>query len=855
MAAMFRATVKAILARKLRLALTTLAVLLGVTFVTGTYVLTDTIRNAFDDAFAQTEVGIDLVVRAHDPYVRDPEERIRVPDSSAQRVAQVPGVATADGVVQGYAQFVDKDGDGIQHGGAPTLGASWPASGEGPLRLLDDGKSRPPQRAGEVLMDSGTAHRHGFKVGDRVQVLLDGPAREFKIVGLFGVGDRLDVGGVTFAVFDLATGQQVFEAPGSLDAINVTVDPGTSPRVVERRIRTALGPGIEVVTPRQVTNERAEPLREGLGLLRYALVGFAAVGLVVGSFIIFNTFTILVAQRTRELGLLRALGASGTQVLGSVVGEAVVIGITGSVVGLIAGIFAGSLLLDQIERLGWVTPPGPTVVLARTVFAAFVVGLVVTVVSSIIPAIRASRTTPVAAINDTRNESQAPWMRRALVGLLVTIVGAILLVVGFRVDAGDIVRRVQIVAVGAIVAFLGVVVLIATFARPLARVVGWPLSKSNVTGTLARGNAMRNPRRTAATASALVVGLSLVCLVAIFSASMKASIRKGIEGGVKADFVLSADQLSPFSPQLSGGVARLPAVAASMPLRLGKVDVGLRDEVIMGVNPDVVDQMLDLDVETGSTEGLRSGGILLPRNEADRYNTGVGGTVPITFPRTGPRGIEVAGVYDRFQFTGGFPVPLGVMSIDAQEANFGGTQQDSLVYVTARPGQIDEARRQVNEYLRHDFPNVELTTRKGFEAKQQDTVDQYVSVLVGLLIFSEIIAILGIVNTLLLSVYERTRELGLLRVVGMSRRQVRNMVRGESVIIAVIGAVVGLAVGVFWGWAFTGALRQEGITEFDVPPLQVVGFVAFSVVAGVVAALIPAWRASRMNVLEAIAEE
>ena len=324
---MFRATLKAILARRLRLALTTLAVVLGVAFVTGTYVLTDTIGHAFDNAFAQTEVGIDLVVRAQDPYVRDPDERIRVPDSLARRIAEVRGVATADGIVRGYAQFVGKDGDGIQHGGAPTLGLTWPESGEGPLHLLDDGKSRPPERPNEVLMDSGTARRHGFHVGDRVQVLLDGPAREFRIVGLFGLGDLLDVGGVTFAVFDLETGQQVFESPGSLDAVDVTVEPGVAKATVERRILRELGPGIEVVTPHQVATERAEPVREGLGLLRYALVGFAAVGLVVGSFIIFNTFTILLAQRTRELGLLRALGASGRQVLGSVLGEAMVIGI------------------------------------------------------------------------------------------------------------------------------------------------------------------------------------------------------------------------------------------------------------------------------------------------------------------------------------------------------------------------------------------------------------------------------------------------------------------------------------------------------------------------------------------------
>jgi putative ABC transport system permease protein len=854
---MWTATLKGILARKLRLALTTLAVLLGVAFVTGTFVVTDTMEQSFDQIFRRTVTDIDLVVRARDPFTGGGSQRTRIPDSSLAAVRRVSGVATADGTAFGYAQFVDREGDSIQNGLAPTFGLSWPESGAGPLRLADDGRSRAPRGGGEVLMDEGTAREHGFNVGDRVRVLLQGPAQQFRIVGFFGLKGQADLGGVTVAAFDLPTSERALASPGVIDAINVTRSPGIPAAEVAGRIEAALGPRYEVVSAADLAEERAEPVREGVSNLRSALVGFAAVGVVVGSFIIFNTFAILVAQRTRELGMLRAVGASRLQVLGSVVGEAAIIGAVAAGIGLVAGIGLSRLLLRLVgfTQIGLGAPEADAVVLGRTIVVGVLVGLIVTVGSAIIPALRAARTSPVAAINEQSRVGTAPLRRRGLLGVLVAVAGLITLGLGLQIDPAELVQRVQVVAVGALLAFFGVVMLVATFARPMSRAIGWVLSRRGVTGRLAQGNAMRNPRRTAATSSALVVGLSLVCLVAIVAASVKSSIRSGVQNGVRADYVLSAEGLTGFSPQVSLRVASLPAVQATTGLRLGRVRIGNRQQVLMAVDPNALDRVLDLDIREGSAQGLAFDGMLIAEDEAEHYGVRPGDKLALTYPLTGPKEVPIVGVYARKQFTGGYPVPLGILSIATEERNFGGTQQDSLVYVRAKPGQSGAARDQIKLAVGADFPNVKINSRAEFQNRQEGTVDQFVAGLVALLVLSEIIAVLGIINTLLLSVYERTRELGLLRIVGMSRTQVRRMVRGESIIIAVIGGVVGLGLGIFWGWAFTMALREQGLDQFDVPPLQVAGFLVFSVVAGTIAALLPAWRASRLDVLEAIAEE
>jgi putative ABC transport system permease protein len=470
--------------------------------------------------------------------------------------------------------------------------------------------------------------------------------------------------------------------------------------------------------------------------------------------------------------------------------------------------------------------------------------------------VRAARTPPIAAIHDVARTAAAPLRRRALLGGLVLVAGLVTLGFGIVTDSRDVIEHMVVVAAGALLAFLGVVILLATFAQPFARFVGWPVARGlGAPGVLARRNAMRNPRRTAATASALVVGLSLVCLVAIFSTSTKESLRDAVDGGVTADYVLNADQLVPFSPEVAEAIRDLPAVEAVSGIGLGRITVDGTTEFIVGADASDLEAVIDLDLQEGSIEGLTEGGILIHESEADDYGVGVGDTMLVDFYNLGPTSVRVAGIYGQQNFIGGFPVPTFLLDRETYQTSFGGPAQDSLAYATAKDGRLDEARNQIEGALGDDFPNIEVQTRAEYGAQQEESVDRFVAVLVALLLLSELIAVLGIINTLFLSVYERTRELGLLRTVGMSRGQVRGMIRGESVIIAVIGGVIGVGVGLFWGWAFTRALERQGITEFSVPGGQVLLFLVLSVLAGVIAALLPAWRAGRLDVLEAIATE
>ncbi len=853
MGSMWKATIRGVIARKVRLALTALSVVLGVTFVTGTYVLTDTLKHSFDTVFSQLAVNVDAVVQSKAAFGGGEGDRARIPESALAAVRAVPGARAAEGVVSGPAQFVEKDGKtAVQNGGAPTRGISWGSDDRvGPLRVEH---GRRPMRDGEVAMDAGTARKHGFKIGDTVKVLLTGPAEQYRLVGTFGFGDAFDLGAVSFAAFDTKTAQRVFDSPGAYSWVYVAAAPGISPDRLAASLRRALAPRFEVLSGGQFADDTGKPVREGLGFLNDALLGFAAVGLFVGAFIIINTFTILISQRTRELGLLRAMGASGRQVLTSVIGEAAVVGAFASAIGLVLGVALGHALPGLLHRFGAELPPSTVIVLPRTIIVSAMIGLGVTVLSAVYPALRAARIPPVAAIADLRPGSATPLRRRAVVGVAIMIVGLGVVAYGLVGRFVEVTDKIEVAGGGALLTFVGVATLSPLWTGPLSRLVGAPLPPTlGMPGTLARRNAMRNPRRTAATASALVIGLSLVCLVAIFAASAKASVRAALGSGVRSDFILTAQQFSDFSPEVARRLRSEPDVAAAVGLRFGDVRIGDNTEPVTGADPDGLDAVVRLDYVAGGSAGLAEGGLLLHEDEAKGYHVHVGDELVVQFPRSGFQPLPVVGIYRHRQFTGGIPVPF-VVSQRTYESGFGGTQQDTFVYVKARPGRIAAARHEMRQVLR-DFPNVDARTPDAFRALQEQSINQFLGVMIGLLLLSEVIAVLGIVNTLALSVFERTRELGLLRVVGMSRRQVRSMVRGESVIIAVIGGVVGLAVGMFWGWAMTAALHAQGLVRFRVPSAQLALFVVASAVAGIVAAVLPAWRASRLDVLEAIAAE
>ncbi len=855
---MWRATVNGVLARKVRLALTALAVVLGVTFVSGTYVLTDTLKHSFGTLFSQYAAGVDLVVRTRAPFGGSDATRQRLPEGLVDVVRRVPGVAAADGFLQGYAQFVGKDGKTtIQTAGAPTFGISWSGGDQvGPARIA---RGRRPERDGQVAMDVGTARRNGFRVGDRVKVLLEGEAEEFELVGLFKLGTEGDFGAVSFAAFDPETAQRVFGAQGVFDAVNVRVAPGESPTTVKANIERALNPGdlpfggYDVTSAAVVANQTRKPVDEFLNVLNDALLGFAGVGLLVGGFIIFNTFSILVSQRTRELGLLRAMGASGPQVVGSVLTEAAVIGVFASIVGLVLGVALAQVLLWALPGFGFPVPNADLVLIGRTVFAAAAVGIGVTMLAAVVPAIRAARTSPIAAIAEVREAfGRAPRRRRAFTGVVITAIGVAIGIYGFSADL-TVNNAVAVTFLGGFVIFLGLVAIGPLIARPIASVIGRPLRPLfGVTGTLARGNAMRNPRRTSATAAALIVGLALVALVAIFADSLKTSVRSALND-VKADYILTAPQFAGFSPEVATRAAGVPGVRRAVAFRWGDVRIDGNDETVNGASPGL-DDVLNLKYVSGDASGLQRGGILLSDTEAASYDKKVGDQLTIVFPASGARPLRVSGIYRTRRFTGAFPIDFIVAQRLFDEV-FAGNQQDTLVYVRAKPGQAAAVGQRLQRTLAEPFPNIDVENRAQYLATREQTVDQFLNVFIALLLLSEVIAVLGIVNTLMLSIYERTREVGLLRTVGTSRRQIWAMVCGESVIIAVFGCILGLLVGLLWGWGVTNALRGQFVDTFSIPTGQLSLFLVASVIAGLIAALLPAWRASRLDVLEAIADE
>jgi putative ABC transport system permease protein len=849
---MWKATIRGLFARKVRLALTALAILLGVAFVSATYVLTDSVKQSFDSVFAQTLSGIDLQVQGASA-LGDGSTPGRIPDAVVAQVAAVPGVRTANGFVRtSLAQFVDSHGDTIGGGGPPTFGVSWVDGG--PFHLT---AGRAPERAGQVAMDAGTASANGYEVGDHVRILLSGAAKRYEIVGLFGLGDTSDFGAVTFAAFDLATAQREFGAGPSVDAVWVQRDPGVTVHELETRLERALGPGYDVLTASEAKIQTGKPVRQFLGFFTDALLGFAAIGVVVGAFIIFNTFTILVAQRTRELGLLRAMGATGGQVVRSVVLEAFAVGAVASAIGLGVGILLGAGLLNLLRELGLDLPPTSTVLLGRTVVVSLVVGVLVTVVAALIPALRASRVPPVAAIADVPERVVGGFGRRAVVGGAVLVAGAGVLAFGLARahDVSGILNQVQVVAFGAFGVLLGVVLLLPTFVRPVVQFLGAPLRRFGPPGALARANAMRNPRRTAITASALVIGLALVGLTATFGASARASVGASTAAGQRADYIVKSDGFAGFSTQVVDRLRSLPEVTTAAAMRFADGAVDGDVTTVGSLDPALLEKVVDLDVVRGDASSLDAGGVLVSEELARHAGVDVGDQLPVQFS-SGELPLTVRAIYRRQNFVGlfGQSVPL-LVAPTTIGIGAGGTPQDSLVLVRTRGGEKLANQRALQRALARDFPNIHVLTRAQFRHDQQAQVDQFLTVLIAILALSEIIAILGIINTLVLSVHERTRELGLLRVVGMSRRQVRRMVRWESVAIAVLGGVVGLALGMLWGWAFSRALEEQGITLFRIPVLQVALFVVGSMLAGVLAAVFPAWRASRLDVLDAIATE
>jgi putative ABC transport system permease protein len=852
---MFTATLKSLLARKLRLLLSGLAVVLGVMAVSGALVLTDTLGRSFDALFQTVNQNLDVQVsgtqnvqdgeRGADP-VTEP-----IPAAVVGKVAAVPGAQSAIGaVIADGARVIGPDGKVIGSVGPPRFGVGW--RGEVGFTQLREGRG--PVASSEVAIDAGLAKQGGFQVGDKLGVLTLQPKQTFTLVGIFGyTGGRDSLGGETRVAFTEPVAQRLLLGKrGVYSVINVQAQQGVSPETLRDAIKATLGGGYVVRTRQQVAADQAADVEGFLGFIRVFLLGFAGVALFVGVFLILNTFSILVAQRTRELALLRALGAGRGQVLRSVLVEAVVVGLLAATIGLAAGLGVAVLLRAVMEAQSGLRFPDAALTLPRSaVVASYLVGVVVTVVAALLPALRASRVAPIAALRDAATPDR-PLTALTVAGTVPALLGVVAVGAALFGDLGD--ATLPVLLGGVLLTFVGVAMLTPAIGRPAVAALGQVLAWS-MPGELGRRNAARNPRRTAITAAALMVGIALVTGVSVLASSLEASLQGVVRQSLAAELIIAGDDLggpaaATYDPAVIDQATRLPGVAQAVAVHADVAQIGSDPVDVAAADVPAMAAIFGLKATAGQLRTLQPGELVVDDEFAKDRRLSAGSTLQLTTQRGGPRTYRVVGVFQRSRL---LPGPV-LLSLDDATAGFR-SPQANFGYIRLQQGADAHAVQQQVAALLTDNPEVGVRSQGDFLAQLTSQVDTAVVMLYVLLGLSILVAVLGIINTLALSILERTRELGLLRAVGMPRSQVTQMVAVESVVIATFGALLGLLVGAALGTAVVRAVPDEFIAVLSLPLRSMAVFLALAVIVGLAAAIIPAVRAARTDVLRAIAYE
>jgi putative ABC transport system permease protein len=848
---MLRATLRSLLSRKLRLMLSGLAVVLGVMFVAGSFVLTDTIGRSFDAMLRTAYDQVDVVLTGESSTVpgTGAVETEPVPAAVLEQVRAVPGVRDATGAVfvEGARAVNNRTGKVVSTFGSPRFGGNW--TGEDELIELREGRG--PTADDEVAINAQLADTGDFAVGDRIEVLTREPARAFTVVGIWGYsGDRDSLFGETGVAFTTPVAQQLML--GEVDVfteIDVVAGPDTSPAALSDAIRGAVGDRYVVQTGEEAAEEQADQVEEGLSFFNYILLGFAGVALFVGVFLILNTFSIIIAQRLRELALMRALGASRRQMVGSVLLEATVIGLLASVVGLALGIGIGALLAAVVVGLFGGAPLAGIGVPPSAWIGSFAVGVVITVTAALIPALRAARVPPVAAMTEAATAVR-PLTRISVGGALVTLAGAGALTYSLTGGAGD--GTLWVLLAGVLLVFVGVALLTPLVARPVVSALGKLLAWSTP-GELGRRSSGRNPRRTAITAAALMIGVALVTAVSTIFSSLSTSIDRTLQTDLGAELIIAGEQTTAtppvFDPAVLERARQLPDVEAVAGIWFDFVELPDSGGILYAVDDLAAwREMAQLTATDGSLDRLASGQLVLDDEIAAEQGLAPGDTIPITLPHADERPYTVVGIYERGQVQQGYIIS----SEDAAGLRFPNPTQG---FVHVRDGADPEPVQRELERLLADSPEVLVQDQSGYVEQQTRIFDQILVFVQVLLLLAMGIAVLGVINTLVLSVIERTRELGLLRAIGLSRGATMRMITVESVVISVFGAILGIGVGAGLGAAVVRALRDEGFTHLSFPWTLMVVYLIVAAVVGVVAAVIPAIRAARLNVLAAIAYE
>ncbi len=857
---MWKVTRKGLSGHKLRFLLTALAVVLGVAFISGTLVLTATIQKTFDDLFANINRGTDAAVRSANVIKGDfgNDQRANVPASLVTVVKQTPSVEDAVGNIQSYAQAVDNNGKAIGGSGPPTFGLGWDPNPK--LNQFHLVAGHAPENDGQIVVDKQTADKGHFKVGQRITILTTKAPKKYELAGIAKFGTVDSLAGASIILFTPAEAQRLANVTNEYSQISVVAKPGVSQTQVAQDIEQTLltdpathANQYQVITGKALTKENQDSVRKALGFISTALLVFAFVALIVGMFIIYNTFSIVVAQRMREMALLRALGASKRQVLGSVIGESVVVGALASAVGVAAGVGLSIGLKGVMNAVGFQIPGSGVVLRPSAVVIGLLVGTIVTIVSAVVPARQAARVPPVAAMRAVALERPINRIRRLGLGGLIVALGLVALFLGLFGSSG-----ITFVGIGALLMLVGVFVISPLFARQLARIIGVPLTRlRGIVGSLSRENAARNPRRTATTGAAVMIAVSLVGFITIFAASANASIGSAIDQQLKTDYIVTlkgggGPGGGGISPALAKGIKALPEIEASTPIRLGAAEISGSQTFLAAADPTQIAQLYDFGVTAGSVSALDAPNtIAVSTRKADSKHLKVGSLLSTRFVQAGTEQLRVAFIYKNNALAGDY-----VISLTTFERNFAPQfQLDTQIFAKLKPGVSASQGRAAIEPLVAPYPNAELKDNAQYKADQKKQVNQVLVLIYVLLFLAVIIAFIGIVNTMTLSIYERTREIGLLRAVGGSRRQVRSMVRWEAAIIALFGTLLGIAMALFFGWAVVDSLRDQGFTKFSAAPASLVFIVVVTALATLGWASLPARRAAKLDVLRAIEQE
>jgi putative ABC transport system permease protein len=847
---------KGLLGRKLRAILTAVAIVLGVAMISGTYVLTDTIKAAFNTVFTTVYKNTDAVVTAKSALGNNQNNNLLPPSFSESLLAKVrglPGVSEAQGGISDLADLVGRDGKVISGHGAPPLAFSVHPHGDQHFNPLTIVSGTWPVGQHQVAIDAHTASKKNYEVGDTIGVIARGPEQEFTIAGIVKIGGVASLGGATMAIFDFPTAQKLFNKVGKLDAIDIAAKNGISPSELVREVKPLLPANAEVRTGQGQAAQATKDTNGFLSIINDFLLAFGGVALFVGGFVIANTLSITIAQRTRELATLRTLGATRRQVLRSVLLEAFIIGTLAS----IAGLFLGLALAKGLNRLfvhfGIDLPQAGTIFATRTIVVSLAVGILITLIAALRPAIRATRVPPISAVREGAVLPTSRFARFSVAAALITIGGAVaLMLIGLFISGISTTDRLLAIGVGAAATFVGVAMLAKTLVPPLARVLGWPAVRvGGAAGSLARGNAMRNPQRTASTASALMIGLALVTLVSVLASGLKTSFESAVNSIFKGQYAVTAtDNFSPISIASANALRSVPGVQVVSGVRAGQGKAFGHRIGVTAVSGDI-STVVTVKWQAGSQAvpaELGQNGAFVAKEYAKKHHLTVGSPIALETPTAQTMHLVLRGIFAPPQ--GGSPygdVTISTQRFDAEYAN----PQNVFAFVNVAGGVTAANTAKLTKALKA-FPDAKVATESQFKKNQEQGIDMLLNLLYVLLSLSIIISLFGIVNTLVLTVFERTRELGMLRAVGMTRRQVRRMIRHESIVTALIGAALGIPVGIVLALMVGKAIKYAA---FTIPVGTLVTFVFAAIIAGIVAAIFPARRAGRLNVLDALQYE